>query len=881
MKPSAALLSLFCLTALCPAETAIDKDWRILAGADPLERTAAADTAVELQRRLGVALAVVGNAKTLRGPSLIIGTAATNPLVAAEHARAPFDLPGDSPERYHLAFRDGSLYAVGATPKGAMNAVFRFLDRGALRVDTINEALSPALRYRVAGHLMNQRPPSDWSEDDQARYYARHYINVVWGEKHGPPLSAAAREKYGLGLMLELRIPFAVPKEWWDDRKNAGAAYHLGSTDKSADKRRCVDPFDPAGRAWYLESYKNLIRDNPGLKIIYAIFGDYNYIPGPDSVRISDGKKYTHTRAGTMLEILHIMKEAIGDRPIVPRAWTWHGFYGRHEERRAFMRELPAHGYGAMYNEAGDDDCWVIKLDNFDADALAAGPDGKSLYGPDYLSLVAVGGACESVKPAIGMPLPRVAAYKLGRLAAAGVRDIALWWGSGEGWLYQSNLAVLAELTWAGDAARCGNSKDFAAAEPLLRRIAARDFGPELAPKIVQFWKLYDEALVTDWPRYKKATVENYGDPARDGLRIYDWYQRHGVYASWPFGNAILKPVTPDDLAGFKYGGWGANDYAAANFKAVLDKLAAAQDYLARVIAEAPASAAYARAQLATTAQWTKLFYLILESQWHHIRAVQIMRHHKDAPANSPQLRAALEPLAKESVASTAALIRHAETFPKTFSIMAAHRDVHFGRTDRDKDIAKIAAKLQKTRNWLDGVAAPAKNTGAPAAAVVTLPGGATRKLSDHPDTTPLEAETLVKNTPPDATAPWEIVPDENASGGALVMLNATEKRQYIIIKTPVVKGVKYRVLVGTKRVDKGGAYALYVNKNSAPAGGEKNGAFNPPQPVYEERDHGEVTFTKVPTDGLVDFKLASMFPGLPGGGYKLAIDYIKLVPIK
>jgi hypothetical protein len=870
-------------TAADDDETSINQSWRILAGTAPLERTAAADTAVELHQRLGLALPVVAGAKTLRGPSLIIGTIDTNPLIAAAHARAPFDLPGDDPERYHLALRDGSLYAVGATPKGAMNAAYRFLDRGTLRVDNINEALSPALRHRIAGHLMNQRPPPGWSEDDQARYYARHYINVVWGEKHGPPLSAAAREKYGLGLMAELRIPSAVPKDWWDNRENAPAAYHLGSTDKPEHKRRCVDPFDPAGRAWYLESYKNLIRDNPGLKIIYAIFGDYNYIPGPDSIRISDGKKYTHTRAETMLEILHIMKEAIGARPIVPRAWTWHGFYGRHDERRAFMRELPAHGYGAMYNEAGDDDCWVIKLDNFDADALAAGPDGQSAYGPDYLSLAAIGGACESVKPAIGLPLPRVAAYKIGRLAAAGVRDIALWWGSGEGWLYQSNLAILAELTWSGDAARYGQSKDFAAAEPLLRRIAGRDFGPELAPKVVQFWKLYDEALVTDYPRYKKATPENYGDPARDGLRIYDWYQRHGVYASWPFGSALLKPITPEDLAAFKYGGWGANDFAIANFKAVLDKLAAAQDYLARVITDAPESASRARAQLATTAQWTKLFYLILESQWHHLRAVQIMRRHQDAPPASPPLRAALEPLARESIANTAALIRHAETFPKTFSIMAAHRDVHFGAADRDKDIAKIAVKLQKTKDWLDGAGAPAKNTGAPAgdAAVVTLPGGATRKPSAYPDVAPLEAETLVKNTPPDATAPWEILDDPDASAGALVMLNAVEKRQYIIIKVPVEKGVKYRVLVGTKRVDKGGAYAMYINKNGVPAGGEKNGALNPPQPVYEERDHGEITITRVPAGGLVDFKIGSMYPGKPGGGYKLAIDYIKLVPIK
>jgi hypothetical protein len=682
----------------------VDSRWRVLSGSSPLAVTAARDLAEELRTKFDVTLQVASAQTGINGPAIVIGTVEDNSLIARENSRKAFNLRGDDKERYHLVLRGDRVYCVGATPKGAMNAAFRFADRATLSVEGLDDARSPIFRHRIAGHLINQSAPPDWTEEDQARFYARHYINVVWGEKHGPPLSLEARQKYGLGLMIELRFPSAATPEWWSDSANAGAAYYH----KQGSERRVISPFDPAGREWYLEGHQRLIEKNPDIAILYGIFGDYNVIPGPDSVRINDGKPYGHTREETMLEILKIMREAIGNRDIIPRAWMWHAFYDEPGKCEAFMRELPSHGVGPMYNEAGDNDCWVIKLDNFDEVSLKAKKAGESAYGPDYLSLCAVGGACESVNPVIGMPLPRIAAYRLGRLASAGVRDVAFWWGSAEGWIYQPNLRVFQELLWSDNTTVYGGSKDFSLAEPLLQRIAERDFGKTLGPKVVNYWRDFEKAIVTDRPLYKNAAESVYGNPEEEGLRLYDWFQRMGVYTEWVFGEAVLKPLTPETLSRLKYGGWGRNDYATANYKAVLEKLAAAQTDLAALVSQA--STAAARERLACTHQWTELYRLLLTAQYHHLEALKIVGYYKTNELESPKLRAALTPVVRASIENTRAILNLAAKFPPNFNITMAHRNVAFNECVWARESLKFKGKLTEMEIWLQDLTSLAKS---------------------------------------------------------------------------------------------------------------------------------------------------------------------------
>src|SRR5690606_13685351 len=221
-------------------------------------------------------------------------------------------------------------------------------------------------------------------------------------------------------------------------------------------------------------------------KILYCIFGDYSWAPNEDSTRVSDGKPFGHTQEEAIREILVLMREAIGDRDVIPAVWMWLLFPRQGKEK--FMEEMTAEGIGVMYNEASDNDCWTYLRDNFDDVALKLGPDGKSKFGRNYLPLVSIGGTCESVRPGVGMPLPHVGADKMLKLYEAGVENFIIWWGSCEGWAYQANIEAMAEMVWNPRAFDPSHRDPFNPEnpEPLIGSIARRDFG-ELAPDVLRF----------------------------------------------------------------------------------------------------------------------------------------------------------------------------------------------------------------------------------------------------------------------------------------------------------------------------------------------------------------------------------------------------------
>ncbi|MDR0352082.1 MAG: discoidin domain-containing protein [Opitutaceae bacterium] len=675
---------------LCPAARALDLDgrWQLLTGGDELEQTAAGMFRDEAARRFGARLDAPRpeSAADPARPALVIGTVADSSLIAAAHARAPFRLAPDSPESFHARLDGNRLYAVGATPKGAMNAAFRILDRNRANVDRLDFAGRPNFRWRAGGNECNQTPPPGWSHDDQARYYARHYINVVWGEKKRPPLPHDVRRKYGIGVMAEVRFPQNASREWLDDPANREAIFSIVPAQKrpnlwhDAEGLRVISPFAPAGRRWYLDQYKKLYKENPDLKILYDMFSDYNALPETtDSVNAFTGEPYAHSIEDTIVEILKIMREAVGqDSGIVPRAWLWQAFWFQRGRELRFMDRLAEEGFGLMYNEAGNNDNWVFSLDNFD-DAAMKTRGGRIVHGGEYLSLVSAGGACESVNPVIGMPLPRIAAHKLALLARAGVRDFVLWWASCEGWTYQPNLEVIAELTWADEdeIARYA-SKDFNAVAPLLERLAARDFGPELAPGMVEYYKNFDAALVTGLPLYKKPNREAQGDPAENGLHIYNWYQRLGTYTEILFQGAFLEPVTAEALINTKRFenscAWGANDYTLANYEAALARLRAAQAGLASLLASAKAGTPKDRMQ--QLYNWTQLAVLLWEAQYHHLKGLALINTLGGGKADPAAARRAIAPLTRESIRNTRAILALLPAFAPNMNLTEGHAGV-------------------------------------------------------------------------------------------------------------------------------------------------------------------------------------------------------------
>lgn len=667
----------------------IDAGWRVVAGEDPLVQTAAKDLQALLAEEHGIAVAPSAAVPAdATGRMLIIGTPGDNALIARAHAEKPFKIDPAEPEAYHLALRNGSVYVVGAAAKGAMNGAFRLLDRGTLDVAGLDESAAPVFRHRAGGHKVNQSPPADWTDMDQARFMARHYLNIVWGEKHGPPMPLEARQAYGLRLMVEMKFPpfLGNSRDYMDDPKYASAVYYH----KGDEGRRVLDPFDDVGRQVYLDSYAELLKTNPDTAILYALFGDYSVIPSPDSRRASDGKTYAHTRIETMQQVMGIMREALAAAGIddaVAVAWLWHGFFGEPKgAEQEFMAWLRDNGYGILYNEAGNNDNWLIKRDNFAEAALRKGDDGKVEWGENYYPLVSVGGACESVNPVIAMPLPFVAAHKLNRMVDAGVKNAVLWWGSAEGWAYSPNLEVLARVIWEPQAA--------ARPDELLREIAARDFGEEFAAEMVDYWQTFDRALVTDGALYRG--VDDQAPPDEDGLHINDWYQRMGIFTETVFSQEFARPLTRESLAGHKSAGqgtyWGTHAKTLANYAHVLEGLGAAQAKLKALIdADQMAPAAQERAR--QTYRWAELYRTLLTSQHNYLRALRAVHGRKDEPVELQEIDARLKPVIADELANIDQMIAVLQQLPANANIRQPHEGAVSDRGSTAQEIASLREK--------------------------------------------------------------------------------------------------------------------------------------------------------------------------------------------
>lgn len=435
----------------------IGNGWLLVHGADQVELTAATDLAGFLDREHGVAARTVqvGGAKdatisaeltsTLRRgtapagvPGIVLaGTPADNPLLrqVATGPRASALQAGGNPESYRITdLSVGPLKivaVVGASAKGVMNGLFRLEDHNKLDLTGINETGTPVFANRVGGHLFTQSPPPDWSAEDQGAYYAHNYLNVVWGEKYGAPLPADVRARWGLKLAKEVKLPPAA-NDWLTDPAHASAVYRRTVAGGS---HLVVDPFDPIGRQAFVDAFTGALNADGDVAILYAIFGDYSYAIDATSTRVSDGVPCACTLESAALEVMRILKQVIAGRAIQPAAWMWHLYPSGGDE--AFMRQLKSLGVGMIYNEGGNGDDWFSTRNNFTPTAVRADPaTGTTAYGPNYSVLVSAGGDCESADPAIGLPLPAVAASKLRTLADLGVQTFFLWWGGAEGWTY-------------------------------------------------------------------------------------------------------------------------------------------------------------------------------------------------------------------------------------------------------------------------------------------------------------------------------------------------------------------------------------------------------------------------------------------------------------
>jgi hypothetical protein len=706
------ILALFFLSlirnniAVCE-EIKLTSEWTIVVGKDSLEMQAGNDFKKKLSEKYNITLQgpIIDSFYKNESNAIFIGTIKDHICIEKENFRNSFTLDIKEPESYHCVFRNAdnnyNLWIAGTSPKGAMNGVYRFLDRNILTLNGLSEAKTPVFKLRVGGHKMNQYPPADWTEEKQAAYYAQHYINVIWGEKKGAPLSYEARRKYGLGLMLEAKFP---PKdgEWMTNPSNSSAVCQLNEKENA----RVIDPFDPTGRQAYLDLFIESLRRNPDTKIFYGIFGDYSRVPSEHSIRLSDHGPYTHTREEVIKEIMLIMKEAIGDKDIIPMVWLWHAFFGEDGREKKFMKEMASQNYGIIYNEAGNNDNWVFKRDNFDKSAIETDAEGKTVFGERYMPLVSAGGACESINPVIGLPLPAVATYKIQKLYDIKVKNFVLWWGSVEGWVYQANMEVIKEMIWNPGELNTTNTKplDPVNPDPLLKKIAVRDFGHELAADILRYWQMLDKALVTDAPIYLPPDSHKRPGPKESGLQIYSWWQRLGTYTEAAFGGAYPQPLTAHALSKkekFKnIQSWGANPFTISNYEEVINNLnlvnAWGEEILNKKIQED------VKCKIQNMHDYVGILTCIFTSQYNHFRGLRIMKDLPGVPPDAPLLKERLLTVIYDELKNIEQYKKVIRRFPDNFNIRLGMSDVVSNRGNKYDEISFLDKKAKAMIEYLD-----------------------------------------------------------------------------------------------------------------------------------------------------------------------------------
>jgi hypothetical protein len=372
------------------------------------------------------------------------------------------------------------------------------------------------------------------------------------------------------------------------------------------------------------------------------------------------------------------------------------------------------------------------------------------------MPLVSAGGACESTNPVIGMPLPAVAAYKLARLADIDARNFIIWWAGFEGWVYQPNAEVIAQMTWEPRAFDIKNPAplDPASGEPLLRRIAERDFGAALAPRVLEFWQAFDRAVVWNRAAYAKDF-----QPGDTGLRIMDWYQRLGIFTEYSaFGGPYHLPLVPSILAERKEvknaKAWMHRPGVAENYKTVLANLDAAIGKIEDLCKTAAPGAVASR--LNDMRRWADLYRRLLAAQYNFNRAATVML----AAAGSPdarQLRQTLAPLvniARDEIDNDTKLIALLRDFYPEVNITCNGGEVwrkHDPRR-RDEEIQILQTKIDAMRDWLESGQRPnlalkkratgsSKESEALAAANAVDGDGKTRWSSEYSDNQWLEVD--------------------------------------------------------------------------------------------------------------------------------------------
>ena len=266
-------------------------------------------------------------------------------------------------------------------------------------------------------------------------------------------------------------------------------------------------------------------------------------------------------------------------------------------------------------------------------------------------------------------------------MADAGVSNFALWWGSCEGWAYQPNTEVVAQMIWHPEAFSIAQSALFDAAngESLLTQVARRDFG-SLAPDVLQFWELMDSAML-------------------DQVKVFSWFQRTGVFLvfwdghTWRLDPASLaKHLENKDFAGF-----GTREDAIANFGKVIAQL---EQPIAKMqaIRSRPDLDADAAEKLRSMDVNVRILRHTLIWQHNQMRGAAIVKSHPDWAADSSEFRELLRPIIEEDLRNSEDAMALLEQFAPNFRLGKYPAEE---RPAREAEIDKLRKKIEDMRAYL------------------------------------------------------------------------------------------------------------------------------------------------------------------------------------
>ena len=674
-----------------PQSLPFNSGWMIVIGEKPstIEKTTAQELQGYLKRQLDIELPIITPSQFQGERGFIIGTGESNSIIASLSWKGVLKISEKDPGKqgFHLKSIKENVYVAGVDPVGVIYGVFHLEDAisGWFPAEALGQSLAtldmcraPFFKERWGEHY-NQAPPLDYTDEEAARWYSRHYFShfntFVWlqGKRVFEPETL---EKYGVQSSIvqsEIRV---ATQEWIAEHPEVAS---LGGFHQPLVLCFRTD----LGRKKYAEWFRQKMAEKPWINRWTFQFADLNHICGKDCPRC--GSDPFVMRVLEIVTYLNdIGKKVNPDCKVICRTW---GFAPK--EMLTAYTQAPK-GIGFMQKEPHDNDvnllgreitpAWHPRhkyLKPYGDVYMQAG----KLRGEDFYPAVGMGDSDEVTCPVVGMQLPYIVGDKMRRLAELGMRNFYIWFGGCHPWVYSVNLEVMRELIF----------DPYQNVDALVGRIAERDFGPKARDQVIRTWKAIDRALASfplisnqRYQFYCKQMSKQYFLPLRPDIVLED---------------PNLKQFNQLDLVRM----------AELNYAMMVARLDKAIDDAAKVVSLTEGSA-YQRAR--DQLVWLKLMTNIIKMDYNVFVRQTLLDdklRNQGIARGTAEYRRKFEPLVREEMENASEAIDIIEEIPfDNFNISVYLENTYeIDEKSKERDLERIKRKIQLMQDYLDGLPNP------------------------------------------------------------------------------------------------------------------------------------------------------------------------------